>query len=97
MTSDDFARAVVAALARILSDNADLTRLNLAPDIVNGWRGYLDTKSESQMIALVREVATSNKVPLDDYERSQDARTAAEMILYAVDGFYRKSVTHTSN
>lgn len=97
MTSDDFAKAVVAALARILGSNDDLVRLNLSVDIVNGWRGFLDSKNESQMVALVREVATNSKITLDDYERRQDPQTAAEMILYTVDGFYRKSVTHTSN
>jgi hypothetical protein len=97
--SDDFLRAVVAALARILDCEEDVARLGLTADIAGGWRSYFANYGEAEMMRRVRQAASDNKVPLDSYENdkskslSERAQAAAEMFIGTVDGFYRRMLT----
>jgi hypothetical protein len=89
----NFMTQVIGELRVILSNEGGAAhRLGLSAGIVNGWRGYLASKSPDEMARLVNEVCEGNKIPLAQYEASGQPRQAAEMILGTVDGFLRQTL-----
>jgi len=92
MASHLFIASVAGEMQRILNSSDECSRLGLAPDIVQGWRRYFVQHSAEEMIEKITTVARDNGVQLDNYESHSAPAAAAEMILSAVDAFYRKTV-----
>ena len=92
MASHLFIASVAGEMQRILNTSEDFSRLGLAPEIVHSWRRYFVQESAEAMIEKIKKVAQDNSVQVDNYESHSAPTAAAEMILTAVDGLYRKTV-----
>ena len=88
--SEKFVSAVAMEMERVLNSPAEISRLGLSRDIVAGWLRLFAKNTPQSMIAEIKDVAQSNKIPLED--EPQHPKEAAELFLSTIDGLFRRSV-----